>query len=249
MSVRSLVRVLTSIVDTELPPLLATKTVFPSRVIACGSGLGPTGISMGFLVRVFTSIVETVSPTRLPTKAVLPSGVNTIPSGGAPTGMSVGFLVRLFPSIHDPVPPPLLPQNGAARQGVRAGIADPPPRTTSAPANSSTTTTRTGRESDIAAPCLAVLTSSRWADRASVRRAWALRIEPTSAEPRKPIGGNRSRPSQPARATEVINDHCSVAHNRGHPRGVGRATTGVLCVGHHERTMCAVPYAAAGSSR
>src|SRR5262249_44279920 len=155
MSVMSFVLVFTSTVDTELSPLLATKTVFPSRVIACGSGLGPTGISMGFFVLVLTSIVETVSPTRLPTKAVLPSGVTTIPSGNESTGMSVGFLLLVFTSTVDTVRLPVLATKAVDRHRARAATADTPSGNTpiSAPANPSATTTRPHR---ITTPCLAI---------------------------------------------------------------------------------------------
>jgi hypothetical protein len=40
--------------------------------------------------------------------------------------------------------------------------------------------------------------------------------------------GNRRCPSQPARATEVIDTHCAVAHNGGLRNGVRRAITGVM---------------------
>src|SRR5262249_60975206 len=47
MSVGSLVRVATSIVDTVSLPLLATKAVLPSGVTATPPGNGPTGMSVG----------------------------------------------------------------------------------------------------------------------------------------------------------------------------------------------------------
>src|SRR5262249_61170715 len=84
MSVGSLVRVFTSIVDTVPLWTLATKTVLPSCVTTIPFGYTPTGMSVGFLVRVFTSIIDTVSLTRLGTKAVLPAGVVAIAIGDGP---------------------------------------------------------------------------------------------------------------------------------------------------------------------
>jgi hypothetical protein len=81
MSVGSLVRVFTSMVDTVPLSTLVTKAVLPSRVIATPFGNVPTGMSVGCSVLVFTSIVDTVplgkpARPRSPwvTKAVLPSG-------------------------------------------------------------------------------------------------------------------------------------------------------------------------------
>src|SRR4030095_8736059 len=96
MSVGCLVRVFTSIVDTEsLPkytepgddPPRVTKAVLPSGVTFTPTEVGPTGMSLAFLVLVFTSIVDTVPLGPLATKAVLPSGVTATPSGPAPRGM------------------------------------------------------------------------------------------------------------------------------------------------------------------
>jgi hypothetical protein len=60
MSVGFLVRVFTSIVDTESLAALATKAVLPSGVTATSSGAVPTAMSVGFFVLVFTSMVDTV---------------------------------------------------------------------------------------------------------------------------------------------------------------------------------------------
>ena len=67
MSVGFLVRVATSIVDTVPLPLLATKAVLPSGVIATPAGSVPTVMSVGFLVRVATSIVDTEPESSLAT--------------------------------------------------------------------------------------------------------------------------------------------------------------------------------------
>src|SRR6266536_566290 len=75
MSVGSLVRVFTSIVDTESPPKLVTKAVLPSGVTATPFGCAPTVMSVGFFALVFTSMVETVLLMSSVTKTVLPSGV------------------------------------------------------------------------------------------------------------------------------------------------------------------------------
>src|SRR5262249_43682104 len=108
MSVGSLVRVFTSIVDTVGLPKLATKAVLPSGVTATPAGKVPTGMSVGSLVLLVTSIVDTVPPPLLVTKAVLPSGVTATPNGCEPTVMSVGFLVLVLTSIVDTESPPKL---------------------------------------------------------------------------------------------------------------------------------------------
>src|SRR6266498_236693 len=114
MSVRSLVLVFTSIVDTMPilsgvgvfadpigPPKLSTKPVLPSGVIAIWIGPGPTGMSVGSLVLVFRSTVDTELLPLLTTKPVLPSGVNAPPSGPVPAAMSGGLWVLVFTSIAE----------------------------------------------------------------------------------------------------------------------------------------------------
>src|SRR5512132_2141016 len=83
-----LVLVLTSIVDTESPKELVTKTVLPLGVTATAAGVGLTVMSLGCFVLVFTSIVDT-EPVWLVTKAVArhrdrPAATDT-PSGNTPT--------------------------------------------------------------------------------------------------------------------------------------------------------------------
>src|SRR5262249_30652245 len=89
MSVASLVRVFTSIVDTMPLRVFATKAVLPSGVTAIAVGNEPTGMSVGCLVRVFTSIVDTVSLSWLLTNAVdrhrARTGTADAPSGTTPT--------------------------------------------------------------------------------------------------------------------------------------------------------------------
>ena len=99
MSVRCLVA--TSIVETVVPPKLATKTVVPSGVIATPNGPEPTGMSVGLRAPVATSIVDTESARSLVTKAVVPSGVIATPTAFALAPMSAGFLVRVATSILD----------------------------------------------------------------------------------------------------------------------------------------------------
>src|SRR5262249_9522861 len=65
-----LVLVFTSIVDTELLDLFATKRVLPSGVTAIPAGPSPTFMSVGYFVLVITSIADTVPPPLLATKAV-----------------------------------------------------------------------------------------------------------------------------------------------------------------------------------
>src|SRR5262249_22977245 len=110
MSAGFLVRVLTSMVDTEPPNALATNAVLPSRVIATPIGIEPnvtpagtepTAMSFGSLVLAVTSIVATEPPWLLVTNAVLPSGVNATPHGSRPTVMSLGSLVLVLTSIRD----------------------------------------------------------------------------------------------------------------------------------------------------
>jgi hypothetical protein len=105
-------------------------------------------MSAGCLVLVLTSIVDTVPPPLLATKAVLPSGVTATPAGTAPTVMSVGCLVLVFTAIVDTEPLPTLVTKAVGRHRARPATADAPLGTipTSAPANPSTTTTRTHRQ-------------------------------------------------------------------------------------------------------
>src|SRR5262245_62295122 len=70
MSVGFLVRVSTSIVDTEPPTRSPTKAVLPSGVTTTPNGNEPTLMSAGFLVLVFTSMVDTVPLPVLATRAV-----------------------------------------------------------------------------------------------------------------------------------------------------------------------------------
>ena|SRR6266542_358477 len=74
MSVRFLVLVFTSIVDTEALPPLVTKAVLPSGVTATHLGCAPTAMSVRCFFLVLTSIVDTVPLPLLGTKTVLPSG-------------------------------------------------------------------------------------------------------------------------------------------------------------------------------
>src|SRR5262249_31246479 len=92
-SERSVVLVLTSMVDTVLLSVLATKAVLPSGVIASATGVSPTGMSVGSLVRVFTSIVDTESLPTLATKAGLAVGGDRHPVRGYADG-DVGGVLR-----------------------------------------------------------------------------------------------------------------------------------------------------------
>ena len=123
-----LVRVFTSIVDTESPvgsctfPKLAlvTKTVLLSDVTATPFGFVPTVMSVRCFFLVFTSIVDTVPLPLLVTKAVLPFGVTATPSGFGPTVMSSGCLVLVFTSIVDTVLLRLLVTTAVLPFGVTA---------------------------------------------------------------------------------------------------------------------------------
>src|SRR5262249_42611152 len=103
MSVGSLVRVFTSIVDTVPLRVLATKTVLPSGVTASPVGPFPTVMSVGCLVLVFTSIVDTVSLPLLATNAVARHR-RRVASVDAP----VGTAPTSAPPTHTPTPTPPL---------------------------------------------------------------------------------------------------------------------------------------------
>src|SRR5262245_6153873 len=89
MSMGFLVRVFTSIVDTEPLPWLATNAVLPSGVTATPNGNVPTAMSLGFFFRVFTSMVDTVPLRTFVTKTVgrhrARAGAADTPSGTTPT--------------------------------------------------------------------------------------------------------------------------------------------------------------------
>src|SRR5262249_27402609 len=104
MSVPTLVRVATSMVDTVLSSAFATKAVLPSGVIAMPLGFVPTAILDGFKVSVATSIVATAFKLTLArvTNAVLPSGVIATSLANEPMdGNRMSFLASVRASIVD----------------------------------------------------------------------------------------------------------------------------------------------------